>query len=78
MVHYSNDYHKAKLEEARVYPYLKEFFDTPLLKQTETQYEQYDFIDASFNYEMKTRFNVKRDQYDTTLIQTDKFFPRGK
>lgn len=78
MVHYSNDYHKAKLEEARVYPYLKEFFNTPLLKQTETQYEQYDFIDASFNYEMKTRFNVKRDQYDTTLIQTDKFFPRGK
>lgn len=78
MVHYSNDYAKAKLEEARVYPYLKEYFRSPNMMPTPTQYEQYDFVDPSFNYEMKTRFNVKRDQYETTLIQSDKFYPRGK
>lgn len=78
MVHYSNDYAKAKQEEARVYPYLKEFFRSPNLMPTATQYEQYDFTDPDNNYEMKTRFDIKRDQYETTLIQTDKLFPRGK
>ena len=78
MVHYSQDYAKAKIEEARIFPYLKEFFRSPLLTPTASQYEQYDFVDASFNYEMKTRFHIKRDQYETTLIQTDKFYPRGK
>lgn len=78
MVHYSSDYSRAKIEEARIYPYLKEFFNTPALTPTEAQYEQYDFIDHAFNYEVKSRFNIKRDQYDTTLIQTDKFYPRGK
>jgi hypothetical protein len=78
MVHYSNDYAKAKQEETRVYPYLKEFFRSPNMMQTPTQYDQYDFVDPSFNYEMKTRFDIKRDQYETTLIQTDKFYPRGK
>lgn len=78
MVHYSNDYARAKLEEARVYPYLKEFFRSTHLTPTATQYEQYDFTDHEYNYEMKTRFEIKKDQYDTTLIQTDKFYPRGK
>ena len=78
MVHYSADYAKAKIEETRVFPFLKEFFNSPNMRQTATQYEQYDFVDEKYNYEMKTRFNVKRDQYDTTLIQSDKFFPRGK
>ena len=78
MVHYSTDYSRAKQEEARIYPYLKEFFRTPTLTPTEAQYEQYDFIDSDYNYEVKSRFDVKKDQYDTTLIQTDKFYPRGK
>jgi hypothetical protein len=78
MVHYSSDYGRAKQEEARIYPYLKEFFNSPTLTPTEAQYEQYDFIDHAFNYEVKTRFDIKKDQYDTTLIQTDKFYPRGK
>lgn len=78
MVHYSIDYYKAKMEETRILPYLKEYFNSPLLTATDSQYEQYDFVDTSFNYEMKSRFNVKRDQYDTTLIQSDKFIPRGK
>lgn len=78
MVHYSIDYSKAKAEEARIYPYLKEYFKSPTLTPTPTQYEQYDFIDPSFNYEVKTRFDIKKDQFETTLIQTDKFYPRGK
>jgi len=78
MVHYNNDYIKAKAEEARIYPILKEFFQTPELIPTQSQYEQYDFTDAYFNYEMKSRFNIRKDQYPTTLIQSDKFSPRGK
>lgn len=45
---------------------------------TETQYDQYDFYDHIRNYEVKTRFELKRDQYSTTLIQSDKFIPKGR
>jgi hypothetical protein len=78
MVHYAVDYAKAKMEEARIFPYLKEYFKSPNMSPTAGQYEQYDFVDDQYNYEVKTRFDVKRDQYDTTLIQSDKFYPRGK
>lgn len=78
MVHYSYDYGRAKQEEARIYPYLKEYFKSTQMIPTEGQYDQYDFTDTDTLYEVKSRFDIKMHQYDTTLIQSDKLYPRGK
>jgi hypothetical protein len=77
MVHYTADYNRAIAEEARVFPIIQEFFQSPNMVRTTTQYAQYDYYDERCVYELKTRFNILRDQYDTTIIQSDKCIPRG-
>jgi len=76
-MHYKYDYLRAKQEEVRILPYVKEFFSRPDIAATDGQYAQYDYTCPAYNYEVKNRFDVKRDQYEETMITSDKLFPTG-
>lgn len=71
MVHYQNDYEFGKKEENSVLPIISNFFNREI-KQTEKQYDPYDFYDDNYIYEMKSRKNTY-SRYPTTIITTNKF-----
>ena len=71
MVHWASSYKYGKVQEDKVFPVLKEYFNAPNIKQSEGQYAKYDFIDEFVNYELKSRTN-KYAAYPTTMITCNK------
>ena len=71
MVHWNNSYEYGKVQEDKVYPVIKEYFDADTITQSKGQYAKYDYIGDGVNYELKSRTN-KYDAYPTTMITCNK------
>ena len=71
MVHWNNSYKYGKVQEEKVYPLIKEYFNAPNIVMSKGQYAKYDFIDEFVNYELKSRTN-KYAAYETTMITANK------
>ena len=67
---YSNRYAIGKQSEATVLPIIKDYFKREI-KPTEDKYNEFDFKDETYNYELKTRTN-KMLQYPTTMTTLNK------
>lgn len=67
---YSNRYNFGKQSEKDVLPIIKEYFKREII-QTEDKYNEFDFKDDIYNYELKTRTN-KLEQYPTTMTTLNK------
>ena len=72
MVHWNNSYEYGKVQEDKVYPVIKEYFDADTITQSKGQYAKYDYIGDGVNYELKSRTN-KYDAYPTTMLTCNKF-----
>ena len=72
MVHWNNSYEYGKVQEDKVYPVIKEYFDADTITQSKGQYAKYDYIGVGVNYELKSRTN-KYDAYPTTMLTCNKF-----
>jgi hypothetical protein len=67
---YKQRYSFGKQSEADILPIIKEYFKREI-KQTEDKYNEFDFKDDEYNYELKTRTNIMH-AYPTTMTTLNK------
>lgn len=72
---YTQRYTIGKKSEAEVLPIITEYFKREI-KPTENKYDEFDFKDEVYNYELKTRTN-KMNQYPTTMTTLNKCKPNS-
>jgi hypothetical protein len=72
---YSQRYAIGKQSETQILPIIKEYFKRDI-KQTEDKYNEFDFRDETYQYELKTRTN-KMNQYPTTMTTLNKCKPNS-
>ena len=67
---YTKRYAFGKQSEAEILPIIREYFKREI-KQTEEKFNEYDFKDDIYNYELKTRTNLM-NAYPTTMTTLNK------
>jgi len=72
---YKQRYAIGKQSETQILPIIKEYFKREI-KQTEDKYNEFDFKDETYSYELKTRTN-KMNQYPTTMTTLNKCKPNS-
>jgi hypothetical protein len=72
---YAQRYTLGKQSESDILPILKDYFKREITP-TEGQYNEFDFKDETYNYELKTRTN-KMTQYPTTMTTLNKCKPNS-
>jgi len=72
---YNQRYTIGKQSEAQILPIIKDFFKREITP-TEDKYNEFDFKDETYNYELKTRTN-KMNQYPTTMTTRNKCKPNS-
>jgi hypothetical protein len=67
---YTQRYNFGKKSEADVLPTIREYFKRDI-EQTKEKYNEFDFKDSVYNYELKTRTNLMK-AYPTTMTTLNK------
>jgi len=72
---YNQRYTIGKQSEATILPIIKEYFKREIIP-TEDKYNEFDFKDEIYNYELKTRTNTMK-AYPTTMTTLNKCKPNS-
>lgn len=76
MVHYKEDFKKGTKAQQEILPDVKKYFlDYNLegdIKENPDTYAKYDYECDDAVFEVKTRFDISRNTYNTTMITCDK------
>jgi hypothetical protein len=70
MKHFRQELKQGLKIQEIVLPIIQKYFNRDI-RPTDNQYDRYDYLDNSYNYELKSRTNNYK-QYPTTLIGLDK------
>jgi hypothetical protein len=68
---YDESYKIGLKNELRVFPYILDYFKRDIKHLKDDRFSKYDFSDAKYNYELKTRTN-RKTSYPDTIIGFDK------
>jgi len=76
MVHYEGDFRKGTKAQTEIFPIVKKYFEDYNLngeiRENLDENAKYDYECDDAVFEVKTRFDVNRDTYNTTMITCNK------
>lgn len=82
MVHYQDDFLKGTKAQHEIFPVVKKYFDeydlTGVLTENMGDNDKYDYECDDAVFEVKTRFDVDRNSYKTTLLTCNKVTETNK
>jgi hypothetical protein len=74
--HYKTDFERGTAAQHEIFPIVKEFFkDSNLqgeLRENPERFAKYDYECDDAVFEVKTRFDINRNTYNTTMITCNK------
>ena len=71
MVHYENDYKFGAIQQKKIFPDIKDFFDVENIRMNDPQFAKYDYTSDDVEFEVKSR-KVKKNTYSTTMLTCNK------
>ena len=75
MVNYENDYIWGEKQQRRIFPILKKEWKG--IKE-QGRWDKYDAVSMDINMEIKSRKNLRKDSWDTTLLTMNKISDTSK
>ena len=75
MVNYENDFEWGQKQEQKIFPILEKTW--PGLKEQE-RYSKYDAVSETVNIEIKSRKNLRKNSYSSTLLTMNKISDTSK
>jgi hypothetical protein len=76
MVHYKKDYERGTKAQHEIFPIVKKYFEDFDLKgelrENPERFSKYDYECDDAVFEVKTRFDVNRNTYNTTMMTCNK------
>lgn len=82
MVHYEGDFQKGTKAQTEIFPIVKKYFEdfnlTGEIRENEDENAKYDYECDDAVFEVKTRFDVNRNTYKTTMMTCNKVSETNK
>ena len=82
MVHYEGDFQKGTKAQTEIFPIVKKYFEdfnlNGEIRENMDENAKYDYECDDAVFEVKTRFDVSRDTYNTTMITCNKVSDTNK
>jgi hypothetical protein len=77
MVHYEEDAKRGKKAQKEIFPIVKKYFEDGFeiegnLKENEGDNDKYDYECDNIVFEVKTRFDIERNTFKTTMMTCNK------
>lgn len=77
MVHYEKDAQRGRIAQHEIFPIVKNYFNTHYELEGEmvenlNDYDKYDYECGNAVFEVKTRFDINRNTYPTTMMTCNK------
>lgn len=80
--HYKTDYERGTAAQHEIFPIVKEYFEgydlEGELRENPERFAKYDYECDDAVFEVKTRFDINRNTFNTTMITCNKVTETGK